>query len=319
MRPAAVGWNEEKLQAALTFAGECNSSGVVVLHRGKILAERYWDLNASASGKKDAAGRSIEHVASIRKSVIAILMGMARHHGSLRLEETVSKHLGAGWSKAAKEQEQLITVRHLLTMTSGLADDMTFEAAAGTRWRYNNAACGQTLLVLAAAEKQSISGLTRTWLTSRIGMGDSSWVAPVEPPGGDERLQFWTTARDLARFGLLMLADGRWKGEDVIADRAYLRAALQPSQPLNPAYGYLWWRNGQAWFLRGAGDRTEGPLIPAAPADLFSAHGAQEKKLYVVPSLDLVVTRLGKVPGPAILPTFPNEFWKRLMAAAPRP
>jgi len=54
-------------------------------------------------------------------------------------------------------------------------------------------------------------------------------------------------------------------------------------------------------------------------ADRVAANRAPEKKLYVVPSLDLVATRLGKLPGPAVQPTFPNECWKRRMAPAPRP
>jgi hypothetical protein len=45
-------------------------------------------------------------------------------------------------------------------------------------------------------------------------------------------------------------------------------------------------------------------------AELVAANRAPEKKLSVVPSLDLVVTRLGKLPGPAIQPTFPSELWK---------
>jgi CubicO group peptidase (beta-lactamase class C family) len=51
----------------------------------------------------------------------------------------VTLHLGKGWSNASLEQEAAITLRHLLTMTSGLKDDLTFEASAGTRWRYNSA------------------------------------------------------------------------------------------------------------------------------------------------------------------------------------
>jgi CubicO group peptidase (beta-lactamase class C family) len=68
-------------------------------------------------------------------------------------------------------------------------------------------------------------------------------------------LGFATTARDLARFGLLILADGQWQDKPVIADREFLHAALRPSEKLNPSYGYLWWLNGQAEVARGAGER----------------------------------------------------------------
>jgi CubicO group peptidase (beta-lactamase class C family) len=324
-----VGWDEAKLTAALAYAGKTRASGVVVLHRGRILAEQYWSPNEEAkAGKKareygallrgrDAAGHAIEDVASVQKSVMAVLVGIAQHRGLLKLEDPVALHLGKGWSKASAEQEAAITVRHLLTMTSGLKDDLTFEAEVGTRWRYNSAAYARLVPVVAAAAKQPANEFTRAWLTGRIGMSDSRWVD--RPWGGGEvsanAVGLATTARDLARFGLLILADGRWANESVIADRDYLRAALRPSQALNPSYGYLWWLNGQPEVARGDGQRTKGPLIPSAPNDLVAALGAIDRKVYVVPSLDLVVTRLGNSAGPA----FQNEFWKLLMEAAPRP
>jgi CubicO group peptidase (beta-lactamase class C family) len=324
--PAKVGWSEEKLKAALDFAGRTHASGVVILHRGRLLVEQYWTPDLGQTAKKgreygllvrghDAAGHVVEDVASVQKSIAAILVGIAQQKRLLRIDDPVTLHLGKGWSNASPEQEAAITLRHLLTMTSGLKDDLTFDAVAGTRWRYNSAAYSRTVRVVAAAAKMSPNELTRAWLTSRIGMNDSRWVER-RGAGSDvaaNPLGFATTARDLARFGLLILSEGNWQGEDVIADRDYLKAALRPSQALNPSYGYLWWLNGQPEVARGSGERVKGPLIPNAPADLVAALGAVDRKLYVVPSLELVVTRLGNNAGPA----FQNEFWKLIMAAAP--
>ena len=326
--PAKVGWNKDKLDAALELAGRKRASGVVILHRGRIMAERYWkldeDTRAGAKARTygamvvghDAAGHVIEDVASVQKSVSAMLVGIARHKGLVKLDDPVSKHLGKGWSKATVGQESAITIRHLITMTSGLQEDLTFEAPAGTKWRYNSGAYGHTMKVLAAATKKTPNELTSEWLTARIGMADSRWV---ERPGGGREtavnpLGFATTARDLARFGLLVLADGNWSGETIIEDTDYLHAALKPSQKLNPSYGYLWWLNGQSEVARGAGAKVKGPLIPTAPSDLVVALGAVDRKLYVVPSLNLVVTRLGNSSGPE----FQNEFWKLLSEAASR-
>ena len=327
--PAKVGWDTAKLNESLELAGKNNSSGVVILHRGRIMAERYWNLDTTgglADGKgrsharvvvgRDAAGHVIEDVASAQKSVTSMLVGIAQHKGMLGLQDPVQKHLGAGWSKASPEQEKAITIRHLITMTSGLLDDMKYEAPAGTRWRYNTAAYSCALRVVAAAAKKEPNDLTCEWLTGRIGMTSSSWVkrAGLGAENPVNSVGFGTTARDLARFGLLILADGQWNGETVIADRDYLHAALHPSQELNPSYGYLWWLNGQSHVLRGAGLRANGPLIASAPADLVAALGAADRKLYVVPSLELVVTRLGTTTSRS----FDNDFWKCLMAAAPR-
>ena len=326
--PASVGWDEEKLSAALELAGRTRASGVVILHQGRILAEKYWnpDEGARAGNKareygalvrgRDGAGRAIEDVASVQKSVTAILVGLAQSKGLLRLDDAVSKHLGKGWSKAAPEAEGDITVRHLLTMTSGLNDDLTFEARAGTRWRYNSAAYARAMKVVASAARKSPNELTREWLTGPLGMSDTRWVE--RPLGNAESaaspLGLATTARDLARFGLFILAEGKWNGSTVFPDREFLRAALTPSQSLNPSYGYLWWLNGQPEVARGAGVKVKGPLIRTAPPDLVAALGAVDRKLYVVPSLGLVVTRLGNSAGPG----FQDEFWKLLSEAAPK-
>ncbi|MGQ0647731.1 MAG: hypothetical protein ACT4P7_09160 [Gemmatimonadaceae bacterium] len=68
------------------------------------------------------------------------------------------------------------------------------------------------------------------------------------------------------------------------------------SSPSNPSYGYLWWLNGQVSH-RIPGRYTlpsrTGSLIPSAPADRFAALGKGDKKIYVIPSLDLVVARHG--------------------------
>ena len=82
--PASVGWDSEKLNAALDIAGARKSSGVVILHGGRIMAERYWDSPdasrrySNAMKGRDAQGRAIEDVASAQKSVVAVIIGMAQ-------------------------------------------------------------------------------------------------------------------------------------------------------------------------------------------------------------------------------------------------
>ena len=139
--PAQAGWDAKALDAALTYAGEQRSSGVVILHRGRILAERYWELPPSPTDPNDrvhrmttgrtADGQAIEDVASMQKSVMSFLAGVARGKGLLDFDAPVSRYLGAGWSKATPEQEAAITVRHVLGMTSGLATRRQLRGAAG--------------------------------------------------------------------------------------------------------------------------------------------------------------------------------------------
>lgn len=324
--PARVGWDVVKLKAALAYCGQNKSSAVVLVYRGRILIEQYWQLKPAEktpNGQpnpyfhmllgRDTRGRPIEDVASAQKSVTAMLVGIAQHRGLLKLDDPVHTHLGQGWSRATAAAEKQITIRHLITMTSGLNTRLRNEAPAGTRWAYNTAAYSRSLTCVARASKMKPDELTRKWLTGPLGMQDSRWATRtwLRLRPDVNHLGFATTARDLARFGLLMLAHGNWDGKNVLADKDYLRAATSPSQKLNPSYGYLWWLNGGPFLLRGAGTRKAGRLLPVAPRDMFAAQGKLNRRLYVLPRQQLVITRLGDQPGPS----FDAGFFKRLRQA----
>ena len=319
--PAEVGYSAAGLEAALDYAREQRSSGVVVLYRGRVMAERYWEVPEQEGSRWHNVlpgttddGRTIEDVASVQKSVLSFLAGVARGRGLVDFETAVSEVLGEGWSKADADAEAGVLVRHLMSMSSGLETDRTYEVPAGEKWMYNTNVYSRLVQVLEAASGLEVNEYTSQWLTSRVGMADSQWgPRPWLQAGQDANaIGFQTTARDLARFGVLMLAGGSWNGEDLLGDPLYLEQALSPSQEMNPAYGLLWWLNG--WPLQRSlgGDDTEATtVVPSAPSDLYAAQGALGRKLYVVPSLGLVVTRLGDAPEAA----FNDELWKRLMAA----
>jgi CubicO group peptidase (beta-lactamase class C family) len=313
--PAAIGLDAEKLQKALDYAGKNQSSGVVILHRGKIMAEQYWDVKGNRSAKyrqriiaRTGHGQAIEDVASAQKSVVSVLVGIAQEKGLLNIGDRVDRYLGTGWSKASPKQEKAVTVRHLITMSSGLTEGGTFEAKAGTKWRYNTWAYAKTVDVLEKAAGMDRHELTRQWLTEPLGMSDSKWVRRGSPElQAINGFGFATSARDLARFGLLVLARGKWDGQTILGDQEYLKAATTTSQKLNPHYGYLWWVNQNANAPR-QDRRTAG-----APRDMFSANGALNRRCWVVPSLQLVITRLGD--QPAAKRGFDQEFWRLLRAA----
>ncbi len=326
VEPRAVGWDPDKLVAAMDLAMSRKSSGVVILHRGRIMAEKYQDVRPKSfryrgmCHGRDSSGRVVEDAASVQKSVVSFLVGVAQEKGLVKIGDPVHHHLGVGWSKAEPKQEAAITIRHLITMSSGLNEKLEFVAQPGTKWKYNTTAYSRSLLAIVAASGKSPNELTGEWLTDPVGMTDSRWVERRWAKNGNvaaNRYGFTTTARDLSRFGLLILAKGKWNDEILLADQEYLQASLSPSQKLNRSYGYLWWLNGQESGVRVV-RRVEGPLIPAAPRDLFAALGALGRKCYVAPSLGLVVTRLGDSPEVIGKPRFDNEFWRLLMEAAPK-
>ena len=319
--PEDAGWNADKLEEALAYAGESNSSGVVILHNGRILAERYWELDDPSERYQrmkvgtTSDGRAIEDVASAQKSVVSFLTAIARDRGKLKLSDRVSNYLDVGWSDTHRDREHEITLHQVMSMTSGLKPNLSYQAEPGTLWRYNTRAYARMVPVLEVAANRDIHALTRDWLTAPTGMIDSRWAPRTWLSGGVDanHVGFATTARDLARFGLLILADGTWKDTALVTNTHLIDDMLETSQPLNPAYGLLWWLNGKERFIAAGRGPGSGPLVPTAPNDMVAALGALGRKCYVVPSLGLVVTRLGDAPGPA----FDREFWRRLSAAAP--
>ena len=156
------------------------------------------------------------------------------------------------------------------------------------------------------------------WRGQTLGLAalNTAWTPR---PGRDAAIAVGlsTTARDLARFGLMIQAGGRWGDEVVLEDINFIARMLSPSQTLNPAYGLLWWINGQEFAL-GAGSkatRSDGKLIPTAPDDLVAMQGAGDRKLYLVPSLNLIVSRLGFY-GDKDGVSFNDAFWTALNAGS---
>ena len=302
--PAAVGWNENALEDALRFAGEQGSAAVMILYKGRILVERYWD-------KWD--GLRTANTFSAGKSVTAILTGIAHEAQSLDLDAPVTATLGAGWSRADVEAEERITVRHLLAMMSGLDENLRTVAAPGTVWAYNTPAYNRVQDVIVAATGKPYDLYAREMLFNPVGMHRSRW----------QNTHLFASTRDMARFGMLMLNNGNWNGTDVVHDKNFLAAATVSSQRMNPSYGYLWWVNGREGYLlpkpQVGGDSV---LVPAAPPDMFAAYGAGDKKIYVVPSMDLVVVRHGMAAEDfrsQIGSRFDNAWWQKLSTAAPIP
>jgi CubicO group peptidase (beta-lactamase class C family) len=86
---------------------------------------------------------------------------------------------------------------------------------------------------------------------------------------GDNNV-FFSTARSMARFGLLALNRGIWNGDSVLKDQNYFSEMVNTSQDLNKSYGYLWWLNGKpSYRLPETQFEFTGSIIPNGPSDLF--------------------------------------------------
>jgi len=287
--PDEIGWNNEKLNEMISLVKDQSSGAFIMLYKGKIVVEEYWmGWHNKFRGK----------IASINKSITSVLVGIAQEQGKLNINDKVSNYLDTGWSKASPENESKITIRHLLTMTSGLDDYLVYTDDAGTKFHYNTIAFNRLWPVLEKATDKSIDLYADEVLFNKIGMTKAiKWYK-----GGD------LLPRDLARFGLMILNEGIWETDRILSDNEYFQDMLSPSQTFANCYGYLWWLNNNCNENNG---EEEFWLIDNAPSDLVAALGAGDQKLYIVPSQDLVIIRLGFGPGTPYWgeESFNNKFW----------
>jgi CubicO group peptidase (beta-lactamase class C family) len=302
--PDSLNIDASKLAEVLEFARSKNTYGFVMLYKGRIVVERYWNgWNQSTRSP----------IASASKSIVALLTGIAQENNFLTIADRTSKFLGEGWSILNKEKESKITIRHHLSMTTGLdetlecsaRDCFKFKSDAGNRWAYHNNAYYLLHKVIEASTGTSMNDFTKRYLGDLIGLSNTTW----------EDFNISLSTRDMARFGLLIASKGKWSTTTVLADSMYIKAMLKSSTDKNPAYGYLWWINGEDDFMI-PGDRTKykGPLISTAPADLVSAMGKGDKKIYIVPSKHLVIVRHGNDTGDNVFgpSSFDTALWAEL-------
>jgi hypothetical protein len=94
---------------------------------------------------------------------------------------------------------------------------------------------------------------------------------------------------------------------------------INTSQNLNESYGYLWWLNGKSTFMVPSLQiRFPGSFTPNAPSDMVCGMGKDGQYICVVPSLDLVLVRMGQNPDQSLVPfMFLDDIWKILKNIIP--
>lgn len=305
--PQSLGYCQSKIDSLYAFLDTTNTKAFILLKDGKIVLEKYFGTHTQSS---------VWQWASAGKTITSFMVGIAQQEGHLSINDTTSTYLGQGWTDCTPAQEERITIRHQLTMTSGLDDGVTdpfctldncliYKADAGTRWAYHNGP--YTLLdgVVENAAGQTLNSFTTQKLKSPTGM--TGTFAPV----GYNNV-FFSNARSMARFGLLILNNGNWNGNQILTDTGYFNQMTTTSQTLNKSYGYLWWLNGKQNFMIPSSQIVfPGSLIPNAPSDMISAMGKGGQFLNVIPSQNMVWVRMGEEPANSLVPFLLNDdIWE---------
>lgn len=310
--PATLGWCPERIDSLYAYIEDHHTKGFILLKDGRIVLERYFGTFTQDS---------LWYWASAGKTLTSTMVGLAQEDGSLDINEPTSTYLGLGWTAQTPAQEALITVRDQLTMTTGLDDGvansdctepacLAYIANAGDRWAYYNAPYTLLQEVVANATGQNFNAYFTARLRDPIGM-EGFWLPILY-----NRIYF-STVRSMARFGLLASNGMVWGTDTILHDSAYSHDAITPSQSLNPSYGYLWWLNGQSSFMLPTTQFIfPGPLMPHAPADMYSALGKNDQIINVVPSRGLVLVRMGDpaFTGLSVPTAFDDALWQYVNA-----
>ena len=306
---ASLGWKQQAVPPLLDYLASKNTKSFIILVDGRIVMENYFNGHSATANW---------YWASAAKTLTATLTGIAQQENLININDPVSKYLGAGWTSATLAQENLISCKNLLNMTSGLEDiangdsvtpvSLTYKADAGTRWAYHNVFV-KLQDVIAQASGQSWNTYFNTKLRDKIGM-DGFWFK------SENNIVYSSTTRSMARFGLLILNKGKWENTTIL-NEFYANESTNTSQNINLSYGYLWWLNGKSSFRLPQSQVTfQGRIIPTAPADMFMALGKNDQKIYVVPSKKMVIIRMGDAADSAnlALSDFDAVLWQKISA-----
>ena len=296
--------------------------GVVVIHGGKLIAEHY---GTGFDSETRMAGWSMT------KSITNALIGILVHEGKLRVTDRACV---PEWSSPDDPRFRL-TINHLLHMTTGLTFEETYSNIFGdaTKMLFVERNAGayavSKRLIRPIGKRWSYSSGTTNILSSiiRRAVGESDyWEFPsnelfkpigmysaiIEPDASGTFVGSsfgWATARDWARFGQLFLNDGVWNGKRLLPS-GWVKYSVAPTAAAKGRYAAHWWTNDPNEKY------PDKQPLPDCPRDTFFASGFHGQRVFVVPSRDAVVVRLGLTRKRGAFDF--NAFLRDVLQALPR-
>ncbi|MDH6254065.1 CubicO group peptidase (beta-lactamase class C family) [Chryseobacterium sp. H1D6B] len=309
-----INFTKDKLDHLNTFNLDNKSRAFIIYQNGKIINEKYF--GTKIINKQPFDKNSNWYWASAGKSLTAVLIGIAQQEKIVSINDPVSKYLGK-WTAMKKEDEDQITIKNLLSMTSGLdyikdqncqsADCFLDKNKAGTFWYYDTSAYSQLAKVIEKASHKSIDQYTSEKLS---GSGISGKWMKYE-----NGLIFFSNAESFLQFGKLVLNKGNLNAKNYYKYDDYFMQMTASSQEINPSYGYLWWLNGKEKIrIPGMETLFAQSLVPDAPKDMFCALGKNGQILDIIPSQNLIIIRMGENPAAfENVIKFHRDLWNKIL------
>jgi CubicO group peptidase (beta-lactamase class C family) len=309
----AAGWSPEQLDAAAAYTRDrLKSDAWMLVHRGRVI-RRYGDVTR------------VSNIASARKSVLSILLGMQVDQGVIARDATLAQ-LGIDDKLGLTATEKSATVRQLMQGRSGIYHPAAYEApsmkvgrpargafAPGANFNYNNWDFNALGTIYRQAVGRGVLEALRTDLAEPLQLEDYA-----EPTAGHYATESMSvhpayvmrlSVRDMARIGLLMARDGNWGGRQLVSPE-WVRESTTSYSAIRPGvgYGYMWWLG----FSEPLASRLR------FPGRVFMAAGNLGQYIVVDPVRDIVFVHkvdFEREPGREVSSQEFGELLARVMAA----
>jgi CubicO group peptidase (beta-lactamase class C family) len=308
--PEAVGMDSSKLMEAIEYAADPQhkTDGLTIIRNGYIVAEAYF-----GAFEKDDRHFS----ASVAKSFTSSLVGIAIDKALIPgVDERLCQYFDQWDCDDADDMRNRITIRHALTLTTGLEwqenwskidpatnDALKMSASGkfleymltrtalhepGTVFAYSTGDPMFLSGVIANATDMSAFAFAKENLFQPLGITSVRWGADSDGYTGTFA-NLDLTVRDYAKLGYLYLNRGKWDDEQIVSEEWVKKSTRTDSSVgVRETYGYLWHINLSS---------RQGTRNLNIPAGTFMAAGVMGQNIVVVPSEDLVITRVANIQG----------------------
>jgi CubicO group peptidase (beta-lactamase class C family) len=269
------------LRSAADYLKELNGHAMLVYHRDESVFEEYFNGWSADQPHRLASGT---------KSFSGAMLAAAVEDGLLTIDEKAIDTI-AEWKDDPRKSQ--VTIRQLLSLTSGIVPGSTPETAPsyarsvaiasakfwpGQRFQYGPIPYqifGELMRRKLAVRNESVEAYMKRRILDPIGLKVPRWVKDVD---GNVHLPngMSLAAREWAKFGKLILHQAKWDGRQIVPWNVFKECFV--GSRANPNYGITFW-------LKEAGN---------APNDLVFARGLGSQRLYIIPSLELVIVQFAE-------------------------
>ncbi len=280
-KPEGMGWSSSRLDEARAFSKKIGSTAVVIVQGGVVIDE--WG---------EVATKSPAH--SVRKSLLSALIGIAIAEKKISLTDTMADLGIDDYEPSLTDVEKQATVGDLIKARSGIYHAALYESKRmtaskpkrgsydpGTFWHYNNWDFNTLGTIYRQETGDDIFEAFDQKIATSLQMQDYSPTDGEYVSGSKsvhDAYPFRISARDLARFGLLYLRDGKWNGQQIVPENWVAESTVSHSKiGADKGYGYMWW-TGRGSFRH---------LNVKEP--VYFASGYRRQYAFVFPYLDLVI------------------------------